>query len=303
MCIICIKNGGVDFPSKELHAYNWRQNPHGAGIAVITPDGIFYWKGLMTLQALLDTEANLKKRWGKEYRYIYHYRIQTAGGTVPHLTHPFPITDSFKEMHKLAGKTDALFFHNGIISGYNDPDGKESDTTLFGKYHLYPLLKENPDFFQKEKNRDLMGGIIGSRLCVCLGEKVFMIGDGWIKQGDYWFSHNCGFYNPLPKKTYAPKPYAPLFPTQPGGRSTYSGKKSKKKTMTKKHANVPPKPREPETVPRGVKSPEEIKREWDQYFHDSAEWKKEYGENGTYWEEGGFNYNAWNKYDGGDWID
>ena len=201
MCIICFKPAGIDFPSEHLHKWNWTRNPHGAGIAVPTKKGIVYRKGLMSFEEFLEVEKEFKRRFGKDHRFIYHFRIQTGGGIVPHLTHPFPISKNLKEIHQLSGRVNRLFFHNGVIAGYDDPEGKESDTVMFGRYHLYPLLETNPSFLNEENNRTLLGNIAGSRLLVILGEKLFMLGAGWVQQGGYYFSHNCGFYQPLKKET------------------------------------------------------------------------------------------------------
>jgi len=88
----------------------WRSNSDGAGVAWASGGLVKFRKGFMKW-----------KDFSKFYfgstlplPHIVHFRISTAGGTVPELTHPFPCTKNAETMLSYAGPGPVLF-QNGTL--------------------------------------------------------------------------------------------------------------------------------------------------------------------------------------------
>lgn len=64
----------------------------------------------------LDPAAIAENCRNLEGPVVIHFRWATAGGKNPVLCHPFPISEAGKP--KLYGSADAVLFHNGHWSGY-----------------------------------------------------------------------------------------------------------------------------------------------------------------------------------------
>lgn len=124
MCVIAVARKGTPFPSyADLHAM-WQANSHGAGFMYQSTDrngqpSLRVVKGLMTFTALkraLTAHRDNFMEPGDDgltaVDTAVHFRIASAGGTTPILTHPFS-----------AGQ-DVAIMHNGHISSlaYDDFD-------------------------------------------------------------------------------------------------------------------------------------------------------------------------------------
>jgi hypothetical protein len=121
-------------------------NPHGAGIAWINPRGktVEYLKGL-TRDEVVTKVARLP------LPQVVHFRLASAGGTSPLLTHPFPLTGAAPL--DLAGAAPSVLFHNGHwtgwildgmarlrrLGGYVDPQEPWSDTRAMAALMQYLL--------------------------------------------------------------------------------------------------------------------------------------------------------------------
>jgi hypothetical protein len=133
MCVICVAEKRR--PTADELSQMYSTNAHGAGIAYRNGDLVKWEKGLNLeqIQALAE-EAPLP--------FVCHFRIATYGGTLPELTHPFPVEKELR--NSLSGETPGyVLFHNGSWSGYRDtgvkeaienrvkvPDGAWSDTRV-----------------------------------------------------------------------------------------------------------------------------------------------------------------------------
>jgi hypothetical protein len=108
MCVIMIADEVR--PSESAIARGFAANPSGAGIAWRdTHEGepVVRWiKGVMNLPDIQDLVKTTP------LPFIVHFRIPTVGGSIPDLTHPFPIHE--KTTNSLKGATKgAVLFHNG----------------------------------------------------------------------------------------------------------------------------------------------------------------------------------------------
>lgn len=131
MCVIFIADRVR--PTKEMVEKAFEKNKEGAGIAWREKGQVKWAKGLE-----LDKISHLIQ--SVPLPFIAHFRIQTVGGVVPELTHPFQI-DVMSSL-ALHGRTPGgLMFHNGtwhlwkdklldtaVKSGAKLPGGRWSDS-------------------------------------------------------------------------------------------------------------------------------------------------------------------------------
>lgn len=207
MCVAIYKPQGCTISQADLKRA-WTTNPDGGGFAY--RDGIdgqiMLFKGLMS-----------KKDWLHEIKQvgdvemIIHARIATHGKVNADNTHPF----------ELEG-TGGIWVHNGTFTGY--PRNKdESDTVMFGKEFLQPLLTKYEDFLDHEVGVKVLDELFGfSKGIIMLpGKPVVLVNKKLFTEDQgVWFS-NLHFrpkvYTPqqwkgyqgytLPRSNHAP--YAP----------------------------------------------------------------------------------------------
>lgn len=135
MCVICHKAPGIEMPSDEDIKAMFKTNPHGAGFAIqgdIDHDGQFkveFHKGYMDVDTLL--KALHARNDLKDLRVVIHTRIKTSGETDAYTTHPFRMSNKFRDLRRLHGR-GAVLFHNGVFSGLGGKVNKlASDTQDF----------------------------------------------------------------------------------------------------------------------------------------------------------------------------
>ena len=113
MCVITVcKNRKLT--EDELHKM-WEGNPEGAGVAWVEGGKVHYKKGIMKL-------AELKAFYNSRsfsLPHIVHFRIASAGGVSPELTHPFTCSKDSALTLKHEGSEEALF-HNGTYSKWGE---------------------------------------------------------------------------------------------------------------------------------------------------------------------------------------
>lgn len=134
MCVIIA--GYKKKPDLEILEKCEHANAAGAGIAWVNKEGLVrYAKGL-------DAKGvnKILSGLGESGRpYAVHFRLATVGSESKELCHPFPISAEVEE--ELNGKADAVLFHNGHFTDWNDmclkhavlnnvppPDGEMSDS-------------------------------------------------------------------------------------------------------------------------------------------------------------------------------
>ena len=163
MCVIAVKNVGVDFPKDTLLKEMWDSNPHGAGFMYTLNNKVFIEKGFMKYDDLLRATADLKKRIDiVNTPIVMHFRITTHGGTSAQNTHPFPISSDEKYLRALDLSCSVGMVHNGIISSVVvDKDSKLSDTMVYIQEVLTPLSMLNKSFYKNNYGKTLMENQIG----------------------------------------------------------------------------------------------------------------------------------------------
>lgn len=109
MCVILIAEKQVLSEIQVQRAFE--SNPDGAGIAWLHRNRVQWRKGL-------ELEDAIEVAKTTPLPYIMHFRIATAGGVTPLLTHPFPL--SRRVSTALTGNARSVLFHNGHVLSWED---------------------------------------------------------------------------------------------------------------------------------------------------------------------------------------
>lgn len=160
MCIIVVKDKNKPLPKKEYLMNCFENNPDGAGFMYLNHNRVIIDKGYMTYEAFEKRYKKLCKKFNnfEDLPLIMHFRIGTSSSNSKENTHPYPISDDKRDLHKTYLKTSLGVVHNGIIHEYN-PSKKErdvNDTQKFIMEYLYPLYKNWSTFY---KNEHILKGI------------------------------------------------------------------------------------------------------------------------------------------------
>jgi len=192
MCIIVAKQAGIEFPSNETLENCFRYNSDGAGIMFADNGEVQAIKGLQTEKAFFSVYEKIKRKYGRDTAFCFHFRIGTHGEKKsPHFTHPFPLSPDPKELKALKFSGNMGIMHNGIIYNYSrNTNSGLSDTMEFVADIAHPLLTKNSNALA-EPNISIFSNILdGSRLCVMHGNgKIQLIGD-FIKENEIYYSND-----------------------------------------------------------------------------------------------------------------
>lgn len=160
MCIIVVKDKNNPLPKMEYLKNCFENNPDGMGFMYLKNNKVIIDKGYMTYNSFEKRYNKLCKKFNdfKDLPLIMHFRIGTAGANSKQNTHPYPITDDKRDLHKTYIKTDLGVVHNGIIYDYNPEKHQKdiNDTQNFIMNYLYPLYKNWTTFY---KNENILKGI------------------------------------------------------------------------------------------------------------------------------------------------
>lgn len=164
MCIIAIKDKGIDYPSADTIKNMYCSNSDGAGYMYTLNNKVYIRKGFMTLESFNKSIEELSKKVNlKDIPMILHFRITTHGDTIPENTHPFMVTQSKALLKKLYATTDLAMVHNGIIDIYQS-DKTISDTMQYIMDIVYPLKKLHRYFYNTEYGKELLYNTANSKL-------------------------------------------------------------------------------------------------------------------------------------------
>ena len=109
MCVICVMNNRRLTKREFKRAFD--KNPHGFGLAYEQDGKVIAHKGFM----------KMKHAWTAYHDvpipHVAHFRIASAGGVCPELTHPFEISNESVIQFDYKG-TNPVLFHNGTIGDW-----------------------------------------------------------------------------------------------------------------------------------------------------------------------------------------
>lgn len=203
MCIIAYVPAGSSLPERIIKTM-FNNNPDGAGIAwragINSP--AHFLKGFMSIEEIVKTFNNVPP----QYERAIHFRIATSGQISPPCCHPFPITGNVADLKNIAGNSDSIVFHNGIIHFCTPKEGMKSDVSDTMIFVI--------DFLSKLKNQlkfkyiqALIEEATNSRFLIFnKGERALMLGK-WIQDGGIYYSNT----------SYKEYVYNSCIPYQEGG--------------------------------------------------------------------------------------
>jgi hypothetical protein len=203
MCIIAIKESGIEFPNIETMYNCFDNNPDGAGFMYPRAGKVHIEKGFLTWKAFKARYEKLLKTYTKKTPFIFHFRIGTHGAKTAGMTHPFPIGEIKAKYTDLEVACDFAFAHNGIFN-FLPINSKFSDSVIYGRDILAPLYEKFPDtFIDNGAEKIIMATLGWSKL-------AFMRGDGGIEYFGHWEeSKGVHFSNStFEKYVYTPKVYS-----------------------------------------------------------------------------------------------
>lgn len=191
MCVILVKERGIELPTKDILESCWKRNPDGAGFMFNDCDKVVIMKGFMTFEEFyLRLQTANEFYHLKEKGLVIHFRIATSGLKDKGNCHPYPISNDNLDLRKSFITTELGIAHNGIIRSYNGKNNILNDTQLFIKNDLFKLNSLDKKFYKNVIFQSMIERLIdGSRL-VFLNKKGEIIKLGnWFHNGNYYFSN------------------------------------------------------------------------------------------------------------------
>lgn len=191
MCVILVKERGIELPTKDILESCWKRNPDGAGFMFNDCDKVVIMKGFMTFEEFyLRLQTANEFYHLKEKGLVIHFRIATSGLKDKGNCHPYPISNDNLDLRKSFITTELGIAHNGIIRSYNGKNNILNDTQLFIKNDLFELNSLDKKFYKNVIFQSMIERLIdGSRL-VFLNKKGEIIKLGnWFHNGNYYFSN------------------------------------------------------------------------------------------------------------------
>jgi predicted glutamine amidotransferase len=194
MCVICIKPQGVVINVKDLKLM-FEANSHGAGFAILEKGKVYYKKGLMSIEELIQ---EIKEFNTPKYDLVVHCRLASVGGITSELTHPFPITDKKEKLLSLEGYSKVVLFHNGTL--YYNRLSNLSDTADLA-------LKLNELKVTPEKLVKILSLFSDQKFVLMTSKKIYHIGEffehkGLLVSNLSWKWVNQFKYYPIKKKWF-----------------------------------------------------------------------------------------------------
>lgn len=181
MCIIVVIPRKKKIPSDEILRRCFESNPDGFGLMYTDNDQVIIQKGIMDIEQMITTAHNVHTEYGSTSHIVLHYRIGTSGKKKsPECTHPFPISNDYRDLYKMQIVCDRAIAHNGIIYQYEQRNSVLSDTMFFCKM-LTGLTSI-------QTIRRALTGHNSSKF-------AYLYKDGTLLKTGQWFNHKGVFYS------------------------------------------------------------------------------------------------------------
>lgn len=167
MCIIVVKNQGVDLPQKSVLQNCFTNNPDGCGYMYADGKEVHIRKGFMTFKAFEKDYDMINEKVGlKDKTVVYHFRISTQAGVNRECTHPYPLSKNMKNLKKLYLRCDTGIAHNGIISLTSSYGVKDHNDTMEFITDYLSLIIKNDKFYEDKDTIKLIERLCGSKLAI-----------------------------------------------------------------------------------------------------------------------------------------
>lgn len=184
MCVIMLASEGKR-PSDQMVEDGYATNPKGAGVA---------WRETKSGRPLVRWEKGLDLQEAKKLiaevplPMVAHFRVDSCGGALKSLTHPFPIREDVPLT--LSGESSgSVLFHNGHWTGW---EFQVKDVAIRGAFKI------PPGKWTDTRALAWMAFHLGSGILEFIDEKVvvfgpkemLIFGKGWTKgQEGLWLSN------------------------------------------------------------------------------------------------------------------
>ena len=164
-------------------------NPHGNGFCYAKNGQVIIQKGYMDFDSYYEALKQIPNI--KDINLIGHCRITTHGSTSGGNCHPFPLSNSIKELKAHEIKTNVGIIHNGIIRSVQaDEKNDLSDTMTYIKDVLYKKYVKDHNFMDKKEARKEIEKEIGSKMVIMKSNgEYYIIGDFNTDSNGYLFSN------------------------------------------------------------------------------------------------------------------
>jgi len=194
VCIAIYVPNGVEPPTKEILKRCFKNNSDGAGFGWYNKKEKTWIvsKGHMSFKKFW--KAFQAKKFKDNTEIMIHFRIGTSGRkSHPDCTHPFPVSENFKDMTLAEYKSDNIVMHNGVI-GLGE--GNASDTMVAIRDYIEPMYP----YMEDNKIVVILKELIEttrSRWLLARKDEVVLLG-GWQEEDGISYS-NAG-YKPVVKR-------------------------------------------------------------------------------------------------------
>ena len=215
MCIIVAKKKEVELPEIEYLENSFDFNNDGAGFMYVDKGKVVIDKGYMTFKDFKHHYEKLCKKFNdfKNKALVMHFRIGTSGTNSRENTHPYAISDNYKDLHKTKVVSSLGVVHNGIIHDYTPTDKKNkhntNDTQEFIMKYLYPLYTHYKDFYKNKYILEGIGDITNSKFTFLdTNEDLYFVGEfeehkgimysnsSYLYSKSYYYGGNYGKWEP-----------------------------------------------------------------------------------------------------------
>lgn len=197
MCLIIVKQTGIDLPKEEYLRLGAKRNSDGLGLAYLKAgeQSVTLKKDFKDIDELV---GYVKTNITKEDTLIVHFRLATHGLRDEGNRHPFPISKNKDLLRKTSLSCKYAMAHNGVLNQYSRIDDTElSDTQQFVLEVLSETaVKENLD---KPGIKKLVSEFLGGDRLAIMNNK----GKLWLF-GTFVEEDGCKFSNTLFKPYKAP---------------------------------------------------------------------------------------------------
>lgn len=174
MCIIAIKEKGIDMPSEEILETMFEHNPEGAGFMYAKDGQVHIRKGFMTYTAFKKAVDRIENV--KDIPLVMHFRIATSGNIDAGTCHPFPISNKRKVLRKTDLTTDTGIVHNGIIPIPTPNNMSDTMQYIACKLYYYQKLQQN-FYVQKSYMKRIEKEIQSKMVFLTSSGNIYKIGD------------------------------------------------------------------------------------------------------------------------------
>lgn len=189
MCVIAYKPQNINFPSDTILKNCFNNNPDGAGFMYAYKGAVHIQKGYETWEKFKAALDKARKLTGDNVPYVMHFRIATQGYEKT-MTHPFPLSSSYKNLKKLKFDANIGIAHNGVLDLTSDGAKDYSDTMKFIADYL-TLIIRNYNWYKDDRTKMLIERLIdGSRLAILDKHgHCELMGEGWVEDDNIFYSN------------------------------------------------------------------------------------------------------------------